>query len=52
MADAIRRALQQQDELAVKSTQLQSTLRAQHQDAVAKLTAMLEAPHQVSLETA
>jgi glycosyltransferase involved in cell wall biosynthesis len=51
MAEAIRRALEQQDELAAKSRQLQSTLRAQHQDAVAELTAMLEAPQRVSLET-
>jgi glycosyltransferase involved in cell wall biosynthesis len=50
MAAAIRRAIEQRDELAATSTQLQSTLRAQHRDAVVQLAAMLEAPHQVSLE--
>jgi glycosyltransferase involved in cell wall biosynthesis len=50
MAAAIRRALEQRDELAAKSRQLQSTLRAQHRDAVVQLAAMLEAPHHASLE--
>jgi glycosyltransferase involved in cell wall biosynthesis len=44
MATTLRRAVQQQDELAVKSGMLQTRLRAQHLEAVARLKAMLDAP--------
>jgi glycosyltransferase involved in cell wall biosynthesis len=44
MAITLWRALLQKDELAAKSGELQAQLRAQHQEAVARLKAMLEAP--------
>jgi glycosyltransferase involved in cell wall biosynthesis len=44
MASALRQALREQDELAAKSGELQVRLRAQHQEAIARLKAMLDAP--------
>jgi glycosyltransferase involved in cell wall biosynthesis len=44
MARTLTQALEHQDELAGQSRELQTRLRRQHQDAVARLKAMLEAP--------
>jgi hypothetical protein len=50
IADALLDAVGRQDELAARSKELHRHLRAQHHQALARLKALLELPHETSTE--